>query len=309
MLSMAKIEQIRRALLIINKLATFKGSYVPTEQLLDYVSNELSVRYGEGIGCSLRTLQRDFLLIEELFGIEIKHDKIRGYYIAEFGQSSEGYEELLLNFEILSAIGPDSAIQNYVLPEHHKYPSPFDFSKFFTALRECHPVEFDYTLFRHGNKVVTKKIKPHFLKNSQHRWYLIGYDMDEKLKCFGIDRISGLSVSYNEKFKRDDSLDIPALFRESYGIWNNLNDPVEEIVIKYDSVDGAFIKSLPLHHTQEIIEETEDSITFRMNLRITNDFVMALLSRARSVEVLAPLSLRARIRDTYKEAFLRNSNN
>ncbi len=292
--------------MIINKLALFKGSYVPTDQLLDYVNNELKVRYKDECGCSQRTLQRDFILIAELFGIEIKHDKNKGYYIAEFGHSSSGYEELLLNFEVLSAMAPDSTIQNYVLPEHRRTPSPFDFSKLFTALRECHPVEFDYTLFRHGNKIVSKKLKPHFLKNSQHRWYLIGYDKDDKLKSFGVDRISGLSVCHDEKFKRNESIDIPALFRESYGIWNSLEDPVEEIILKYDSVDGAFVKSLPLHHTQEVLEETDDSITFRMNLRITNDFVMALLSRARSVEVISPLSLRERVRDTFRKAFLRN---
>ncbi len=303
---MAKIEQIKRALLIINRLARFGGSYVTAEDLLDYVNNELQSRYKDDYGCSLRTLQRDFHLIAELFGIEIRHDKSKGYYIDEFGHSSDGYEELLLNFEVLSAIGPDSTIQNYVLPEHHSQPSPFDFSKLFTALRECHPVEFDYTLFRHGNKVVHKKVKPHFLKNSQHRWYLIGYDADDKLKCFGVERINGLGICYDEKFRRNDSIDIPALFRESYGIWNNIDDPVEEIILKYDSLDGAFVKSLPLHPTQEIIEETPDGMTFRLRLRITNDFVMALLSRARSVEVLAPASLRKRLKETFQQAYLRN---
>lgn len=303
---MAKIEQIKRALLIINKLAMFKETYVPTEELLAYVNSELRARYKNECGCSQRTLQRDFTLIAELFGIEIKHDKNKGYHIAEFGYSSSGYEELLLNFEVLSAIALDSTIQNYVLPEYHGTSFQFDFSKIFTALRECHPVEFNYTLFRHGNKVVYKKIKPHFLKNSQHRWYLIGYDNDDKLKCFGIDRINGLSVCYDEKFRRNESIDVPALFRESYGIWNNIEDSVEDIILKYDALDGAFVKSLPLHHTQAIIEETDDSITFRMNLRVTNDFVMALLSRARSVEVIAPLTLRDRIRDILREAYLRN---
>ncbi len=303
---MAKLEQITRSLLIINKLTMFKGSYVPSDQLLDYVNGELLARHKDEYGCSLRTLQRDFRFIDDLFGIEIKHDKSRGYYIAELGHSSEGYRELLLNFEVLSAISPDSTIQNYVLPEHHRCPSQFDFSKLFTALREYHPVEFGYTLFRHENKSVRKKVKPHFLKNSQHRWYLIGYDMDEKLKCFALDRIDGISVCYNEKFRRNETIDIQALFRESYGIWNDINEPVEEIILKYDSLDGAFIKSLPMHSSQEIIEETTDTITFRLNLRITNDFVMALLSRARSLEVLAPLSLRERIKEILRKAYLRN---
>lgn len=51
---------------------------------------------------------------------------------------------------------------------------------------------------------------------------------------------------------RNDAIDIPALFRESYGIWNNPEDPVEEIVLKYDVLDGAFVKTMPIHPTQEL---------------------------------------------------------
>ena len=50
-------------------------------------------------------------------------------------------------------------------------------------------MEFDYTLVRHGGKVVSKKVNPHFLKESQQRWYLAGYDTDGELKTFGMDRM------------------------------------------------------------------------------------------------------------------------
>ena len=58
--------------------------------------------------------------------------------------------------------------------------------------------------------------------------------------------------------------------RESFGIWNNPSDPVEEIVLKYDALDGAFVKTLPLHSSQEILSDTSDGITVRLRLRITN---------------------------------------
>jgi len=41
-------------------------------------------------------------------------------------------------------------------------------------------------------------------------------------------------------------------------------------------------------------------------LRITNDFVMELLSRSRSVEVIAPHTLRTRLYDTLRQAAERN---
>ena len=115
---MAKINQIRRLAIIVSKLNS--KHYVPAEELVDYVSYTIRARYSDTAGCTLRTLQRDFRTIEELFGVTIRHDKLCGYYIDERYGSAEDYEALLLNFELLNAIDSDSTIQKYLLPEHHR---------------------------------------------------------------------------------------------------------------------------------------------------------------------------------------------
>lgn len=166
--------------------------------------------------------------------------RLCGYYIDERYGSAEDYEALLLNFELLNAIDSDSTIQKYLLPEHHRAIILPNIAELLDAIRNRHPVEFDYILVRHGGKVVRKCLHPYFLKESQQRWYLIGYDTDDKLKAFGLDRLSSLRILSRERFMRNDTIDIPALFRESYGIWNNPEDPVEEIVLKYDVLDGGF---------------------------------------------------------------------
>lgn len=298
---MAKINQIRRLAIIVSKLNS--KHYVPAEELVDYVSYTIRARYSDTAGCTLRTLQRDFRTIEELFGVTIRHDKLCGYYIDERYGSAEDYEALLLNFELLNAIDSDSTIQKYLLPEHHRAIILPNIAELLDAIRNRHPVEFDYILVRHGGKVVRKCLHPYFLKESQQRWYLIGYDTDDKLKAFGLDRLSSLRILSRERFMRNDTIDIPALFRESYGIWNNPEDPVEEIVLKYDVLDGAFVKTMPIHPTQELLDDSSDGITIRLQLRITNDFVMALLARSRSVEVIR---LRQRIYEIYCQALERN---
>ncbi len=93
---MAKINQIRRLAIIVSKLNS--KHYVPAEELVDYVSYTIRARYSDTAGCTLRTLQRDFRTIEELFGVTIRHDKLCGYYIDERYGSAEDYEALLLNF-------------------------------------------------------------------------------------------------------------------------------------------------------------------------------------------------------------------
>lgn len=301
---MTFIDQIRRMVIVVSKLSGVR--YIPAKNLVDYVWQRMSAQYSSYGGYTQRTLQRDIQAIEELFGIKVRHDKSQGYYIAEQSKSAANYGELLLNFEILNAIDADSDIGRYILAEHRRNVfSPY-IPELITAIRKQHPVSFDYRLVRHEGKVVRKYLKPYYLKESQQRWYLIGYNENDRLRIFGLDRILSLEVVTRERFVRNDNLDIPALFRESFGIWNDPDDPIEEVMLKYDALDGAFVKTLPLHSTQEIVDEDADGITIRLHLRITNDFVMALLARSRSLEVIAPASLRKRICEICRQAAERN---
>ena len=190
---MTLVDQIRRMVIIVSKL--HGAGYVPAGELVDYVTRRMHSQYASSSGCTLRTLQRDFQTIEELFGLTIRHDKLRGYYLAEQVRSGADYGELLLNFEILNAIDADSDIRQYVLPEHRRSREIPYVPELLEAIRKRHPVVFDYQLFRHGGKIVHREVKPHYLKESQHRWYLIGYiesDEGDSLRCFGMDRISHL---------------------------------------------------------------------------------------------------------------------
>ena len=254
------------------------------------------------------TLQRDLGNINELFGITITHDKLHnGYHIEEQDEKlMERYEQLLLNFDLLNALADDNDLSSYVLAEHHRPLYSEWLPQLIDAIKHTHPVTFRYLLVRHDNERTKKKVLPYFLKESNQRWYLLAYESDT-LKTFGVDRIRELRVVDHETFKRNTSIDVQALFRDCYGIWNQTDIPVEDIELKYDALDGSFLKSMPLHHSQQIVVDTPEEFRITLRLRITNDFVMKLLSRSRSLEVIRPLHLRERVRQVYEEALKRNS--
>jgi hypothetical protein len=52
--------------------------------------------------------------------------------------------------------------------------------------------------------------------------------------------------------------------------------------------------------------DTREEFRVQVHLRVTNDFVMELLSRSRSLTVIAPDSLRERVRAIYEAALKRN---
>ena len=82
---------------------------------------------------------------------------------------------------------------------------------------------------------------------------------------------------------------------------------MEEIILRYDSLDAGFLKTLPIHPSQTIVREDADGITIRLQLRITNDLRMELLRRSRSVEVIQPKHLRQELHEIYEKAAERNS--
>jgi predicted DNA-binding transcriptional regulator YafY len=302
---MAKIEMLQRLLLIIYKL-DWQNSYVPSEELLGYVENNMRIRYGVS-GFSLRTLQRDIKTIEELFGILVKHKKEYGYYILERESPlTDKCEELLLNFDILNALSAESGMTKYLFVEHHRPVGSVHLPLLLDAIRNDYFVEFDYTLFRHNNELIHRKVAPHFLKESRQRWYLLAFD-EGKLKSFGIERISNLNILDNEHFVRNNAIDVANLFKDCFGIWNQDNIPIEDVILSYNALDGKFLKSVPLHHSQTILLDSDNEFRIKVRLRITNDFVMELLSRSTSLTVIEPLSLKERIRTIYQEAIKRNS--
>ena len=300
-----KIEGLQRMLVIINKLKGLQR-YVSREELERYVSLRMEER--EGTPVDLRTLQRDFNEIDSLFGIHIRFDKKRnGYYIDEEDeQKKEQYERLLLNFDLLNAIYSTSNLHTYVLAEHHRPMNCEYLPLLIKAIKFSHPVSFSYLYVREGGKMREKRVLPHYLKEDQQRWYLLAYD-NGILKTFSADCIKNPRILYEETFKRNMNINVEELFKDSYGIWNQADIPVEEIELSYDALDGNFLKSVPIHHSQEILTDNEAEFRIRIRLRITNDFVMALLSRSRSLTVIKPLHLRERVRKVYEEALKRNA--
>lgn len=296
-----------RYILIINRLSG-ANKFVPADELIDYLNLQMDIR-GYDIGISVRTLQRDFKDIDEMFEVKIKNKRGYGYYIIEtYDNPTCDYEQLLLNFDLLTSVNNENGVSGYLLPEHHRPRGSENIPLLIDALKSRQEVIFEYVLVRQDDKIISKQVKPYFLKESLGLWYLVALDEKNWLKCYGIDRIVNLCQTENH-FKRDDSIDASVLFKDSYGIWDDPAIPVEEIELSYSPLDGKFLKAMPLHHSQEILVDNEHEFRIRVRLRITNDFVMALLSRSNSLEVIKPLSLRDRIADVYKRALERNKTN
>lgn len=293
-----------RYILIIHRLSGHE-KYVSADDMISFLNLQMELR-GYEVGISLRTLQRDFKEIESMFEIEIENRRGVGYFISERSRNAEiRYEELLMNFDLLTSLNHTGDTTGFIIPEHHRPKGAESIPVLIHAIKNCRKVTFDYRLVRKDNRIISKYVKPHFLKESLGLWYLIALDEHHELRTYAVDRISNLEIR-SESFVRSTLIDPDRLFKNSYGVWDDESLPVEEIELSYSPLDGYFLKSMPLHTSQEILVDNEDEFRIRVNLRITNDFVMALLARSHSLTVIKPMSLRRRINEIYRQGLRRN---
>ncbi|MEI6754826.1 MAG: WYL domain-containing protein [Paludibacter sp.] len=91
-----------------------------------------------------------------------------------------------------------------------------------------------------------------------------------------------------------ESFDTESFFQDCYGIIQGENN-VEKVILKFDSSQAKYIRALPLHHSQQEIETTAESVVFEYRIKPTFDFIQEILLHGDLVEVLAPASLRNKL--------------
>jgi len=250
---------------------------------------------------SQRTLQRDIVDIDSIYGIEIVSDRSSGkYYIKENTENTHS-QRLRENFDLINAIRLTERFGTNLVFEDRKPLGTQHMSGLLHAIQNSLKVKFDYHKF-YDDTDSKREVMPIALKEARNRWYLIAEDMkDTTIKNFSLDRISNFVIT-ESKFKPHKDYDIIEEFNHSFGIINGTNEQPEKIVLAFTPNEGRYVKSLPLHHSQQLEVENKKEIQFSYFLRPTYDFKMELLSYGNQVKVIEPDTLRDSIKRKLKEA-------
>jgi len=304
---MAILGQVQRYLLLIRRVK--KGDYPSMITILEHIEKEfLSHGVDEKTGKGQHTISRDIDDIRSGFGIEINYDKCEnGYYISyEDTVSSIDIEKILEPFDILNSLQADTGLQKVVYPEAYRPLGTRYLFALIKAAKNHKQVEFYYEKYHHEDGEM-RIVEPYAVKQIRGRWYLLAVDSmseDKSLRTFGLDRICGLQQKAS-KFKPLD-IDVKAKYADSFGIMTYEHLPVEDIVLEFDAMDGKYLKSVLLHHSQQVLEDTQDRFVISVRLRVTHDFLMEIASRCFSLKVISPASLRSRMVELFEEAIKRN---
>lgn len=125
---------------------------------------------------------------------------------------------------------------------------------------------------------------------------------DNKIKSFSLDRLSNFEIT-SQTYQYPDNYSIEQSYRYCFGIISPNDEVPQDIILSFDPFQGKYIKTLPLHDTQQVVVDNEDETKIKLKLCITHDFFMELLSFGDNVKVIEPKSLADKIKQAHEKAF------
>ena len=256
----------------------------------------------DGIDLLDRTFHKWRKAIREQFHVEIECKRKGGYryYIA----NPEVLQGRDLSNWLIDTIGVSQLLMNNITLKDRilleDVPSGLAYlSDVLDAMKGNHVITLTYQGYWHEEPIVTD-VHPYCVKLFKQRWYMVAYSaVRQAIRTYALDRI--LKVE-----RQSATFEIPAnfspeiFFKNAYGVMKGSEMP-RDIKIKVNAVESNYLRSLPLHHSQQEIFRCMNYSIFTYHLCPEFDFRMELLSRGNDVEVLEPLSLRNTIADVARK--------
>ena len=239
--------------------------------------------------------------ISQIFGIDIKFDRDLGYHIPAAQMSDNNLRAWMLQtLSVNNLLNECTDLRDRILFEEVPSVRPH-LQDIINIMRDGNAINLTYQSYR--NEVpYTFLAHPYCLKMFKQRWYLLAktpkygwptiYALDRIVDVEELDIKAEIPKDFNAK----------EYFSQFYGIITGDGNVAQIIKLKVRTDQAFYFRSLPLHHSQEEIETTNEYTVFRYYVVPTADFIQEVLSYGDSVQVLEPLGLRNQIIDILKDS-------
>ena len=283
---MKKRESIARYSIIINKLRRHPANF---KEISDYLGRESKMQE-YNFNVSKRTFQRDLEDIRSLYNIDIQYDFSRKVYYIDYDDQPDMNARILEAFDTFNALNLSDRLSNHIHFEKRRPQGTEHLYGLLHAIRNQVQIRFVYRKFWEDN-LTNRVVEPYAVKEFRNRWYVLGRDMnDHQVKSFALDRLSELDIT-KKKFQLPVDFNVNDHYRYCFGIISPNDDKPEEVVLSFNAFQGKYIKSLPLHESQQVLIDNDQELRVQLTLFITHDFFMELLSYGANLKVLKPTRL------------------
>lgn len=282
---MSQRETIIRHKAIIQKLRSKPSTF---EEIIEKLDSETAI--------SKRTFQRDIQEIDEIYGIEIKFNRsLQVYQI--INEIKDDYTNRMFEaLDIFQALNFNSSNSEFIQFDTRKPKGTENLNGLLHAIQNKYQVQITYQKFWEDTSE-RRTIEPYLLKEFKGRWYVVAYDLSRKeFRIFGLDRIDLLRI-LDVKFQYPQKMDIKKYFEDCFGIISSNNQKPEIVKLLFIKNQGKYIKTMPLHHSQQILEDKNGQMIVHLNLIPSYDFVMEILSYGEFVKIIEPQFLANEVRN------------
>jgi predicted DNA-binding transcriptional regulator YafY len=284
--------------LIINKLRRVKRATF--KEIADYLSIESEIQDYD-FNISKRTFQRDVNEIGSIYGIYIKYDQCGKFWFIEEEFEAEYNDRFFEAFDVYHALKVNERNKRHIYLEKRQAQGTEHLYGLLHGIKNRQQVSFSYQKF-YTEHPEQRTVNPLAVKEFKHRWYLFAQDeFDKRVKIYALDRMANLEIT-KTRFKEYPDFNLEEMLRYSFGIWISEDEKPQKVILSFNPFQGKYIKSLPLHESQKILIDNEEELQISLNIYITHDFKMELLSYGENVKVLEPVSLTDELRKTYSLA-------
>ena len=274
----------------------------------------LETDMSEGVELARSTFNRHKDAIEDIFGIYIDCNRQNGYkyYIGNpevlRGESVQNW--MLSTLTVNNIIGEAMSLQDRILLQPALVEGDY-LKMVIEAMKKNVKLAVDYR--KYGDEEPRHlTFEPYCIKLFRQRWYILGHfhrpataDREE-LSYFGMfsfDRIINMSLT-DVKFKIKRGFNAQAYFDATFGALVNDATQVERIVLRAYGDERFYIRDLPIHKSQRVIEQGEDYTDYELIMRPTIDLSGHLLSFGHHIKVLEPQWLAEEVYNMHLQAVL-----
>jgi predicted DNA-binding transcriptional regulator YafY len=294
---LSKREYISRYLLIINFLKKRDASW---DEISFHLETQSEIE-GYNYVISQRTFQRDVEEIRSIYNIDIQNNKsTKNYFIVEEEEVSNNIH-LLDTFNLFNALSLTNNYSNYIQFENRIPKGTEHIYGLLHAIKNKFVIELEYHKFSEEKSEIVA-VHPYLIKQFKGRWYLLCLKVDiNEIRTYALDRIVGFEIR-KKHFTIPKDFNAQQYFKNCFGIiLPDWLEP-EKIVFSFNLTQAEYIKSYPLHESQNIIKTENKRVYFEITVFIAHDFIMELLSYGDEIQIVSPKGLVKTLSTIHKSA-------
>lgn len=297
------------------------------ENLIDAVSDALYDYEGMDKGISRRSVQSDIhLMRSDKLGYNAPIIVVSKKYYTyddpnysitsiplneqDLGRMNEAVEILkqFKGFSHFSSLNEVvQKLEDHVYAAAHHSTSVIDFEKnerlkglqylemLYQSIIQQKAVNMTYQSFR-AKEEASFVFHVWWLKEYKNRWFAVGVKEEgAQIMTLALDRIGMLTITEDELYVENEGITPVEYYKDVVGVTVGRSLRANNVKIFVSNEHAPYILTKPIHHSQEIVEKTEEGIIINLKVQINFELEREILGYAEGMMVLSPELLRKRI--------------